>query len=86
MAIQSSIKLGIHKRFHRQPEIKIEAKGGFRASPAVKTPCFHHKGQGSEPGGGTKIPHATRGGQKQAELQTRRGVQRQMTPILHMSG
>lgn len=24
-----SIKLGVHKRFHRQSEIKIEAKGGF---------------------------------------------------------
>lgn len=62
MAVQSSIKLGVHKRFHRQSEMKIEAKGGFRGSPAVKTRCFHCKGQGSEPGGGTKIPHATQQG------------------------
>ena len=34
------------------------------SGPVVNTPRFHYRGRGFHPGHGTKIPHATRRGQK----------------------
>ena len=36
----------------------------FPGGPVVRTPCFHCGGRGSTPGRGTKIPQASRRGQK----------------------
>ena len=34
-------------------------KKDFPVGPMVKTPCSQHRGHGSIPGQGTKMPHAT---------------------------
>ena len=36
----------------------------FPGSSVGKTPCFHCRGRGFDPGGATKIPHAAQHGQK----------------------
>ena len=45
-------------------EAGFKKKRNFPGTPLIKTPCFHCRGMSSIPGPGTKIPHATRYGQK----------------------
>ena len=39
-------------------------QGNLPGGPVVKTPHFHCRGLGFDPGWGTKIPQAAQGGQK----------------------
>ena len=43
---------------------QIENLGDFLGGPVVKTPCFHCKCCGFDPGQGNKIPHAMWHGKK----------------------
>ena len=50
------------------PKVKVNCKKqglqGLPWQPVVKTPGFHCRGRGFDPGRGTKIPHAVQCGQK----------------------
>ena len=59
---------GAHKEWLSQDEVIVFQKKNiqdFPGSLVVKTPCFHHRGTGSVPGGGSSPCHVIRPGKRQ---------------------
>ena len=54
----------------------VEVKRDFPSSPVVKTPPFNAGGSGLNLHWGTKIPHATRCGQKVKKKKERKKMRR----------
>lgn len=46
--------------------------GDLPGDPVVRSPCFHHSGQGSDPSRGNKIPYAARYDQKSFKIHNER--------------
>ena len=61
--LESSSSLAV-SRISSKKKKKEFLHGNLPGGPVVKTPHFHCRGLGFDPGQGTKIPQAAQGGQK----------------------